>query len=51
MAKSPKEASPPLVPLAYLDEVISAAEVQLGENGGSTTPWTCSSAAGTRGRG
>ncbi len=47
MAKSPKEAS---LPLAYLDEVISAAEVQLEENGGSTTPRTCSRAAGTRGR-
>ncbi len=29
-------------PPAYLDEVISAAEVQLGENGGSTTLRTCS---------
>ncbi len=41
MASRGDEGVLPLVPLAYLDEVIRAAEVQLGEDGGSPEMFEC----------
>ncbi len=49
MASRGHKGSLPLVPLTYSDEVVRAAEVQLGKD--IVAPQRCSRAAGTRGSG